>query len=269
MFNYILLGLIQGVAEFLPISSSAHLFLLHKFLSVPQDISLDILLHLATVLVIIFFYNKEIIKLFYSFYKDFKKNFFHLSRYSYDSKYAFYLFVSTIPAGILGYISKDILKKYRSVPTIVFMLLTVSLYMLYIQIYKFSSNGNFNKTTKINFNKALLIGISQMFALIPGSSRSGLTIGTAKLLNVTNNKSIEFSFLSAVPLIFGAFLVSLKDVQNFDYFLNVPILVSFFTAFFVGLITIKAFLSFFNKYGFKYFILYRILLAGILLFLLF
>lgn len=261
-FNYLLLGFVQGVAEFLPISSSAHLILFHKYLSIPQDLSLDVSLHFATLLAIIIFYKKFILNVIRSFINDFKNYKQELKKYSFNSRYVLYVFVASVPAGIAGVLFKDFFEEKRTPYVIAFMLVLISLYM------SLDYFGNKTKKTNVDVKRAFLVGISQILALIPGTSRSGVTITTASLLGIPKNISAQFSFLMSVPLILGAFLLELKDITNPAGFFTFNTLVAFITAFIVGYFSLKLLIQILQKKGFLPFIIYRVFLAiGIIVFL--
>lgn len=267
MFNYILLGLVQGVSEFLPVSSSGHLILLKSFLGIEQDIILDITLHLATLLAVVFFYRKKLLSLSLSILsltlfllrvQPLKRSNLSLED-SKNLKLVTYLIIGTIPAALIGYFYKDFFESLRSPIIVSIMLLLVALLMLFDYLRKNNSKKPFTYTN------VLLIGLAQAFAIIPGTSRSGITITSASLMGIDKKEAADFTFLLSIPVILGAFIFKVTDISNFSYFLNPNIIVSFVVALVSGYLSIGLLINLLKKYGFLPFIIYRIALALIVL----
>ncbi len=245
MIEYIILGIVQGISEFLPISSSGHLVFLKEFFKIDANIFLDTFLHLATFLAIVVFYFKDILKIFQTFF----------SNWSYTRK----LIIASLPVIFAGFFLNSFFENIRSVFVVAIMLLLISIYMFVAEKYA-------KKPEKpLSFFGSLVVGFSQIIALIPGSSRSGVTISTALLLGEKKNEAIRFSFLIALPATLGAFTLEFIKLPNKLIFVEPNFIVAFVVSFIVGLISIKLLVGVLNKFGFMPFIIYRVLLSFILL----
>ena len=257
MSSIILLSIIQGITEFLPISSSFHLiifrdvFLLGKeILSSDIELTFDIALHLGTLFAILFYY-----------YKDFKEMIIKKSNVLY------LVLISTIPASIVGILFNDFIEsfvrtKYLLI-IIIFILMGIIIFLVDIKSVQSKS------INKISLKDSLLIGISQIFALLPGVSRSGMTITTARLLKINREDATKYSFFLSVPIILGAAILQLYKI---DYYIIINYSNYFFigiiTSFIFGLLCIKMLLKYVKNNNFKIFMIYRIVL-GIIIFIYF
>ena len=254
--GYILLGLVQGIGEFLPISSSGHLIIAKHFINVPNDIVLDVTLHLATLFAVIIYYKKDLVNLTKSAYADSIKSLKAKKVFiSQDTKYVLYILVACVPTFTLGFLFKNYFENNRSLNTVLIMLVAVSIFMLFDVL----SFGLKNK--KLNYKNVFFIGFLQTFALIPGASRSGITITTASLLGIPKLEAARFSFLLSIPAILAAFTLSVVDIKDFNYFLNFNLVGAFIVAFLSGLLSIKILVNVLAKFGFLPFIVYRIFLV--------
>lgn len=248
MHILIILGLVQGVTEFLPISSSGHLLILEKFFDLDSTLFLGVFLHLATFLAIVVYYFKDILKIFREFFSNF----------TYTKK----LIIGSLPAIFFGYFLNNFFENVRSVLVVAVMLFAVSIYM-YVAQKKQKKEKHLT-----NFG-ALLVGLSQVLALIPGSSRSGITIATAYLLGEENKEAIKFSFLIALPATFGAFVLELSKLPDPTVFIDLSYITVFVITFITGLISIRFLVDVLKRFGFTPFVFYRIILSLVLIFLLF
>ncbi|MCM8785935.1 MAG: undecaprenyl-diphosphate phosphatase [Candidatus Omnitrophica bacterium] len=236
MRDIVILSIIQGICEWFPISSSGHLYIFHKLLGLKPDINLDIFLHSSSILAILIFFRKEIweiIKVFFSFDTG-NENF----------KTILYIICATFITGIIGFLLKDyeeILENKK----------VVSLGFLITSIFLFLSKKNGNK--RIDFETSLIIGLSQGLALLPGISRSGTTISTAKILGVNDNDSFNFSFILAIPTIIGAILLKFEELKDirFDY-----VITGFLITLLVSIITLYLLKKIFIRRKFQYFCIY-------------
>lgn len=260
--KYILLGLIQGVTEFLPISSSGHLVLTKYFIDLPQDLTLDVFLHLATLLAVVFYYRIRISDLIKSIYSDIKNK--RILKPSYDTKYSYFILLASLPAATFGLLFNDYFDSLRDPKLVVIMLIIIAFYMVFTEFYARSNK----KISSLSPLKALIIGIAQSLALIPGTSRSGMTITTAALFGFKKSDAADFSFLMSLPVIFGAFVVKFIDLPDYTYVLHANLWISFITALVSGYFSIVFLLKVLNKYGLAPFAVYRILAGVILLFIL-
>ena len=245
IIEIVVLSLIQGVSEFLPISSSAHLIIvssLYEFKS--SSLLIDVSLHLGSLLAIIFFFRKELFNI---------RN---------NHKLLLLIIIGSIPLVIVGYFlhSTGFIYLLRDMKIIAWTTLVFGI-LLY-----FADQNRFDKkmSSDLNFKTIFYIGLFQTLALIPGVSRAGITITIARLLKFNRYDSSKISFLLAIPALGGASVLSLKDIldQSFDfnYFILLSIILSFLFSYF----TVKFFLKYINKFSLSIFVIYRIVVAIIL-----
>ena len=183
----ILLGLLQGITEFLPVSSSGHLLFLQELLKFNlKGIGLETLLHLATLFSILIYFRKRI----FGYYKE---NYIKI-------------FVGILPAGVIAFFFKDLIENFFEKPDYLFIFFLLNGF--YLLSSRVKEGGE-----RIDNKKAFIIGVMQIFALLPGISRSGTTITTALLLGVSPKEAFEFSFYMYLPLVFGAFVLTIGDLR--------------------------------------------------------
>ena len=241
----LILSIVQGISEFLPISSSAHLFLvseIYKFKS--QSLLVDVGLHLGSLLAIIFYFRNEL--------KEIVNN-----------KNLFFLMVlGSLPLIILGAIiyKTGLINYFRNIEVIAWTTLIFAL-LLYIAD-KFENNKKIE--TDLKLKSILIIGLFQILALIPGVSRSGIVITAGRFLNFSRYDSTKISFYLSIPAIAGASFLSLKSLVDKNIDLNLIVLVSILLSFIFSYLTIKYFLLFVKKFTLNTFVIYRIILSSIL-----
>ena len=252
----LLLGIIQGLTEFLPISSSGHLQIINhffNFLNESEDnFMLIIILHFATCMSTILIFKKKI-KHILSNAIEFKKNSSHT--------FLYFIFISMIPAVIVGFFLDHIIKLLFSgnIFLIGLMLVFNSIILLIADNFK---GGEKN----LNTFRAFLIGVSQAIGIIPGISRSGITISTSILLGIRRTEASTFSFLMVIPLIIGSVIKSIIDQENFNFNVDFSILfVGFFGAFFTGIIACKWMLHIVENFKLKFFSFYCFIIGVIAL----
>jgi len=247
----LLLGIIQGLTEFLPVSSSGHLEIFKVFLDFSYDstnsLFFTLIVHLATALsAIIYFWKdvKEIIMSLISFKKD-ENTFF-----------AFYILVSMIPAGLAGYFfESEINYLFKGNLILVGFMLILTSFILYL-----SDRFN-NSNKKLNLKSSLIIGFTQALAILPGISRSGATIGTSIFLGLNRDIAAKFSFLMVVPVIFGSSLKIIFD-NEIDFNNNISnYLVGFTSALISGYYACKWMIIFVKKNKLIYFSIYCLLIG--------
>ena len=267
MLDIILLGIIQGIAEFLPISSSAHLIIFREIFGLGSSIgsnielAFDLALHFGTLLAIIIYFFNELWKILTDGLTKGNK--------TKDGKLFWFLILATIPAGIVGVLFEDIVESFFRHQL---WLIALALIIMGIIIYLVDKKSKIDKSIQdLKWYQALIIGCAQVFALIPGFSRSGTTITASRALGINREDSAKFSFYLSVPVVAGATLFSLiKDntlaiiSENLIIF-GVGILISFI----VGLLCISFLLKYIKKNDFKIFMIYRIILGLIVLIMLF
>ncbi len=245
--NYIaviFLGLIQGLTEFLPISSTGHLILVEKFFHIFSSLSFDAFLHLGSFFAIVVYFRKEL------------KEIWH---------YKWFILISAIPGGIAGLLLEDIVEAHFRTPFVVALsLIFMSLPMILGEIL-----GKKTQDIKdLTYFKAFIIGIFQALALIPGTSRSGITISAGLLLGLKREISAKYSFLAGAPLILGAGLYEgLKLVKSASIPLDMA-LTGFFSSAIFSFLAIAFLIPFLKKHSLYSFVIYRVIL-GIALLLIF
>lgn len=263
IFETFILGLIQGIAEFLPISSSAHLIIFRDIfgigVSMPKNMELafDVALHLGTLLAILVFFFQDFwnmaIKGLTKGVKDA------------DGKILWYLVAATIPAAIVGVLFEE---KIENVIRSNYILIAFALIIMGVIIYYVDKVCKQEKEIKdMSLKDAVLIGCSQVFALIPGFSRSGTTIAAARVLKLDRESAAKFSFFLSAPVVCGAVFLQLIKEGTIDLILaNLStFLMGVVTSFVIGIICIKYLLKYLKKHDFKVFMIYRIILALIVL----
>ncbi len=262
IFQTIILGLIQGLTEFLPISSSAHLVLIPKLSGMKdQGLAYDVVLHFGTLCAIVYYYRCSLLSMSKSFFNSLQTR-----RFEGDAGLAWAVLLGTIPVGLAGIIFKnDISINLRSVEVIAFATIFFGL-LLGFSDWLHSRMDRVRDV--IRASDVLIVGCFQALALIPGTSRSGITITAALLVGLSRQMSIKFSFLLAIPVITLATLAKMFDLVNesveVDWLmLTLGFIVSTITAY----ATVVFFIRLVDRIGFLPFVIYRILL-GALLFLL-
>lgn len=242
MKEILILSIVQGICEWFPVSSSGHLFLFHKILGLKPDISLDIFLHFSSLLAIIVFFRKEILKVI--------KGFFTFDRKNEDFRLSIYLIFASFITGIIGFLIKN--RKFLENERV------VSFGFLFTTILLFFSDRK--GTKKFDFKSSLLIGFFQSISLIPGVSRSGTTISVSKIYGINNEEAFNFSFLLAIPAIIGATLLKFNEIKNirFEFLIYATLLsfsLSLITLYLLKRILIKEKFKCFSIYTFFIFII--------------
>ena len=243
----IVLGIIQGFTEFLPVSSSGHLELAKVILgdtSVPEEsLTFTVVLHFATALSTLVIFRKEVLEIF--------RGLFQL-KWNEEAKFSVKIILSMIPAVFVGLLFEEQLAIFFSGN-----LLLVGLMLLLTAVLLLLADKAKSTNKKVSFSNAILVGVSQAIAMLPGISRSGATISASVLLGIDRTKAARFSFLMVVPLIFGKIG---KDVLsgdlNFKSSEVITILAGFIAAFVAGLLACKWMISLVKKSKLSYFSLY-------------
>lgn len=257
----IVLGVVQGLGEFLPISSSAHLIIVRWLFGwdpvIAQvggniDIALDVALHVGTLLAVLIYFFQDWLELVVNgLTKGLKTK---------EGKMFWYIILATIPGGVAGLLFESAIDKFIRSQTLI---IAVGLATMGIILYYADKNSaqriNFENIT---FKQTLIIGFSQALALIPGVSRSGITMTTGRLLGLSREASAKFSFLLATPIIAGA---ALKHTPQIIHNVSSPLfLVGTITSAIVGLLCISLLLKYLKKNNFAIFAVYRIILAALI-----
>ena len=249
MFNEFLeifiLSAVQGISEFLPISSSAHLILISSFFDLKTNsLLIDISLHLGSLIAIIFYFRKDLFDL------------------NNNRKYLNLILFGSIPLLIFGYIlhSSELIYLLRNIKVIAFTTLFFGIILFFSDQTKTEKNISIN----LDFKSIIFIGLFQILALIPGVSRAGITLTAARFLKFNRVDSVKISFMLSIPALAGASFLGLQDLIGQPLEINFLIIFAIILSFLFSFITVKFFLNFINKFSLNIFIIYRILLSLIL-----
>ena len=245
IIEVLILSAIQGISEFLPISSSAHLILvssLYEFKS--NSLLIDISLHLGSLFAIIYFFREELL--------DIKNN----------KRILSLIILGSVPLFVVGYIlySTGIIYNLRNVKIIAWTTLVFGI-LLYI-----ADKSRFDKkiSTNLNFQTIFFISFFQVLSLIPGVSRAGITITAARILKFNRLDSSKISFLLSIPALTGASLIGFKDLFNQSVDFNYLVIFAIISSFIFSFLTVKFFLIYINKFSMNVFVIYRIIISLIL-----
>ena len=258
IFEAFALALIQGLTEFLPVSSSAHLILPSEILGwQDQGLAFDVAVHVGTLLAVVLYFRQEVLQLFLAFVRSIFKG-----ERSADSKLAWLIALATIPAALFGFLMKDFLEIYlRSTWVISITCIVFGLLLWWADSKATLEKDEYSTTPK----SALLIGLAQALAIIPGTSRSGATMTMALYLGYTREAAARLSFLMSIPIIVmaGSYL-SLELVNSGIPIMWEPISVGILVSFISAYACIHWFLKLLNRVGMKPFVFYRITLGIVL-----
>lgn len=244
----VILGIVQGLTELLPISSSAHLFLIPWICNWTIPESFDVALHFGTLLAIGIFFFKDWIQLIKGGYNQAIKK-----EKSTEGRMFWYIVIATIPGGAIGFLLDHFASDLLTQPLIIGIALVVMGVLLYIVDKNAKSDTNYENMT---FKQTFLIGLSQAMAFIPGVSRSGVTMTTGRMLGVDRESTAKYSFMLSAPIVLAATAYKLKDfVFNISFFIGVTV------SFLVGIIVIKFLLDYLKKGSFKGFAVYRVIVG--------
>ena len=242
----LILSAIQGISEFLPVSSSAHLILVSNFYDLKTgSLLIDISLHLGSLFAIIFYFRKDLF--------DLKNN----------KKLLQPITIGSIPIIVFGYFlySTELIYLLRNLKVIAWTTLFFGFILFFADQQKFDKNIS----TNLNFKSIIFIGLFQILALIPGVSRAGITLTAARFLKFNRVDSSKISFLLSIPALAGASVLGLKDVIYHSIEINYFIIVAVILSFLFSYVTVKFFLIYINKFSLSIFVIYRILIALVLL----
>ena len=247
MIEIFILSLIQGITEFLPISSSSHLILISEYLKFEnQSLSIDVSLHIGSFLAVVVFFKNDI------------KNFF-------KNKIIFYkILLSSLPVMIVGFflVEFNIINKIRNIETIAWTTFIFGILLYISDRFKVEKNVYDN----FDYKSVLLIGFMQILSLVPGVSRSGIAITAARLLNFKRIEAAKISFLISIPILGAVSIFGLKNLflsESIEFTkLN---LLSIIISFIFSYLTIKYFLRYIKKFSLNVFVYYRVLLGLILI----
>lgn len=263
LLQIIFMGIVQGLSEFLPISSSAHLVFTSNFYKVfnnmpihqqsNQEVFVDIMLHLGTLIAVLIFFRKEVMEILVALINGIKTK-----NYSeHNCKLGLYIMFGTIVTVLIAYPLNEVAEKLVYSPVIVGGLLFITGFVLYFS-EKYSAKVQ-NKLSEMNLKTSILMAIAQGIAALPGFSRSGWTIATGLFNKVNRVTAARYSFLLSIPIILGASMVypfvkiDMSELATYNW---VDIIIGTFVSGFVGYLCIKYFLKFLAKYSLKVFAYY-------------
>jgi len=247
MIEIIILSLVQGVTEFLPISSSSHLIIISNYLNLEnQSLVVDVSLHIGSFIAVVVYFKKDIF--------NFIKN----------KEFLFKILISSIPVLLIGFflVETNLIEKIRNIKIIAWTTLLFGILLFFSDKFKLEKSIDNN----FNYKSAIFIGFFQVLSLIPGVSRSGIAITAARFLNYKRVDSAKISFLLSIPTLGAVSIFGLKNIiseENLNF--SIFNLLLIFMSFIFSLITIKYFLKYIKKFSLNVFVVYRIFLGLILL----
>lgn len=250
----VILGILQGLTEFLPVSSSGHLAIGKYYFGMHEpDILFDVMLHVATLLVVLIYFRHRVILIIKAFlglfFRKYQKDYFENKRFLWG------IIIASIPTAIIGLLFEKYLLSYFST-TIMFVG-----YALIVTSILLVISDHFQGRDKIDTPRSIIIGIAQGIAVTPGISRSGTTIAVSTILGIERQEAAEFSFLLSVPAILGAMILQLKDVTGIDNTMLVTYGAGMAAAFLSGLVVIGIMMDFIRKANLKVFAVYCLILG--------
>lgn len=252
-FQSAVLGILQGVGEFLPVSSSAHLAIAPYFFGWKyQGLAYDVMLHLGTLCAILIYFAKDWVKIIHDGVKKPREN---------DGKILWLVVLATIPGALAGYFLEDLAETVFRNPA------WIGLNLIFFSIFIYLADRNPEQSleiSSINVKDALIIGIAQALAIFPGASRAGMTIMAGLFLGYKRQDSARFSFLLATPIIFGAGILEMRKFTASA--MDASLVLGFLFSFISGWLSIKFLLSYLKTKNLIIFIVYRILLGGLILY---
>ena len=247
MIEIIILSLVQGVTEFLPISSSSHLIIISNYLNLEnQSLVVDVSLHIGSFIAVVVYFKKDIF--------NFIKN----------KEFLFKILISSIPVLLIGFflVETNLIEKIRNIKIIAWTTLLFGILLFFSDKFKLEKSIDNN----FNYKSAIFIGFFQVLSLIPGVSRSGIAITAARFLNYKRVDSAKISFLLSIPTLGAVSIFGLKNIiseENLNF--SIFNLLLIFMSFIFSLITIKYFLKYIKKFSLNVFVFYIIFLGLVLL----
>ena len=260
----IILGIVQGLTEFLPISSTAHLVIIPRLLgwdsALLNSLTFDVALHLGTLLAVVSYFLKDTLDLISGLLRGLLKR-----NFSADDKtrFALLVFLGTIPAGVLGVLFDKLVEtKFRTPAILAAAMIVIGILMWYAE--KIARQTK--KTDKMTLRDALIVGFAQALALVPGTSRSGITISSGLLLGYQREDAARFSFLLSIPIIAGAAIFKLRTLTHgIPHAELAPLILGTLSSAIFGFLTIKYFMRFVQRHTLRAFVWYRFFFAAIII----
>lgn len=265
----IFIGLVQGLTEFLPVSSSAHLIFVQQFMGLSVDqanLDFDTLLHLGTLLAVVSYFFKDIVEMIKAFFSSILDIFNGRFKQGYQSnqykKLVWLVLIGSIPAGIIGILFKDVFEGLFQSVTIPALFLLITGILLFVSQRVNVGSKHINQ---MGVKDTILIGVGQAIAILPGISRSGATISSGLLLGLDKEFAAKFSFILAIPAIMGATLIQIKDIGAGLDANMMPYIAGFLVALISGYLAISLLLKLVKEKSLDIFAYYCWIMGGIIL----
>ncbi|WP_347490896.1 undecaprenyl-diphosphate phosphatase [Desulfoscipio sp. XC116] len=252
LFQAVVLGIVQGLGEFLPISSSAHLVLVPWLAGWPYaGLTFDVALHVGTLFAVIAFFWRDWLFLIADGLR---------AKKTIEGKLFWYIVIGTIPGALVGYLLEDQAETIFRQPLLIGILLMIMGVILHFVDTRALA---IKRLEEVGLKEGLMIGISQALAILPGVSRSGITMTAGRLMGLTRETSARFSFLLSTPIVAGAGLKKLTEVSPGD--INTAFLVGVAVSALVGFLSIKFLLNYLARRSYSIFVWYRLLLGAVVI----
>ncbi len=258
------LGIIQGLTEFIPVSSSGHLVLFHEFFGSSQyDLAIDAILQLATVLAVLVYFRQDLWRIFLSFINLIRGT----QKGEQERNLLFAVTAGTLPAIVLGFLLESKMETVFRSPFLVAMSLLAGSALMFFAERFYKNRKNENEISSLDYKKGLKIGVFQALAVVPGMSRSGSTISGGLFSGLSRESSARFSFILSFPIIFGSGLKKLLELSLNGVLVSLSwsFFLSFVISFIVGISAIHFLIKFLKNHSLNVFIFYRIILAVVVL----
>ncbi len=263
LLQAIVLGIVQGLTEFLPVSSSGHLLLGQYFLGLDQDrfgLSFDVALHMGTLVAVVSYFWRDLLRMAFAFFRSFGHR--DLANDA-DQRMAYLIIAATVPAAVIGYFLEGFFEgpAVRSPWVVVFNFVLIGVLFIVGEVV----GSRTRRASKLGFGEAVGIGFAQAAALVPGVSRSGATITLGLFLGLRREEAARFSFLMSVPIIAGAGSLKVGEVilQGMDAAQAFLFVVGFVTSAAVGYVTIRFLLNYLTNHSLGAFAFYRFGVAAV------
>lgn len=257
----VILGIIQGLTEFLPVSSSGHLILVREVFKFPDPgKTFDLILHLGTFIGVLIYFRKDLLTIFLAFINGVKKKQLYGEP---EINLFWFMIISTIPGGVLGFLYKDVLEEINNVYLISGLLIVFGIILLLAE----KLSKNIKSMKDLSWKDSIIVGLAQAVALFPGVSRSGSSMTAALFLGFNREASARYSFLISIPIIGGASLYGLVKIIKTgveDGELGIYV-IGFLVSAITGFLCIKYLLDYLKKGSFTGFVVYRVILGVLLI----
>lgn len=261
ILKYIFLGIVQGFTEPLPISSSGHVFILKEIFNLgTNDLNFEIIVNFGSLLAILLIYKDDIIKLIKNFFLYFKEK---TEETRADFKYCWLIVLGSIPVGIVGFTCKDLIEdKLNNIKIIGIAFLITSLFLFLVRNLKGTK-----KERNLSILDSIVIGLTQVIAVIPGISRSGSTLIGGLFRGLDRETALKYSFMLYIPVSLGTTLLGIKDLLELNniHDLILPYGLGFIASFIVSFFTLRWFMNIVKKGNLKYFSIYTLILGLLIL----